>query len=81
MLIFIFSTNHLHYKCCFVFPLLGVSLHLPITHIHYFGDKSCLEQRGAQFVSVTALGTDSSLSVTYLPLPLAFSVSKHEMFS
>lgn len=54
---------------------------LPIKHIHYFEDKSCLEGRGAQFVSVTALGTDSSLPVTYLPLPLAFSVSKHEMFS
>lgn len=94
---FNFRPNHLHYnheRCCFVCPSPGVSSlsvsmkyeeritirSPPITHIHYFGDKSSRERRRAWFVSGSP-GHRQLLPVTYLPLPLPFSISKREMFT
>ena len=94
---FRFSTNHLHYnheQRCFVFPSLGVfspsilmnrpnvssnvllQSHIPII----WNIKAAWKEEGLG-LSVAALGTDSSLPVTYLPLPLPFSISKREMFT
>lgn len=94
---FHFSTNHLHYnyeQSCFVFPSLGVSCRSILinrndassnvvikSHISIIQEIKEEHRKRRLALSIAALGRDSPVPVTYLPLPLPFSISKREMFT